>query len=311
MAATSLINPVIYSGMTMQVSIPTERLLPDSVWIETKPEITELTDDVHLETYDLMQKVITLWKKEKGVTHYFILAKNEAGVANKFRWEVMPYPEMSAFKTMYYFGLGCTLLFRANFGGYVVSEQERTRDYSFYDLHKHNFSEPLQKEIEKTNDLPRKDFLCNKDQRENQLVFEGKHINVYCDYAPLGVPLSQGEPIVHLLLAPKEHKESFYSLTQEEYLETGLYTNALNNHYTTERNANCHHIFRIGRLLQSVWHHHQHFHANPVTDLGVNVTVVSKMLLGGNALSPTELETNIKRLKSDVGPLLEPIRSRL
>jgi diadenosine tetraphosphate (Ap4A) HIT family hydrolase len=184
------------------------------------------------------------------------------------------------------------------------------REYAFYEPRKAIFSQPFVKEADKVEET-RKDFFCDSEKRAKQLIFEGRNVNVYYDYAPLGVPLKKGEPAVHFLIAPKAHRENFYSLTKWEYLETSLYASALNEHYTKEREADCYHIHRTGRRLQSVWHHHQHFHANPrEKDFGVKMTVLSKMLLGGRVLPPAELQKSVDELRPHVESLLSPLRVR-
>lgn len=124
--------------------------------------------------------------------------------------------------------------------------------------------------------------------------------NVYYDYAPLGVSLEEGKPAIHLLIAPQQYRENFLSLTPEESIEASFYIKAVEDHYR-ERNVTCYRMHRTGRLLQSVWHHHEHLIINPdQADLQGKMTVLFKMLFGGRVLSPAQLESSINTLKEDL-----------
>ena len=168
---------LLYSGNHMQVVIPKERLLPGSLWIETKQTSTVLADEAHLETYDLIQKVAAIWKKERGITHFFVIAKNEAvgRAPMQFRWEMIPFPDstLSVFNRISFLERSFRLFMRAHLGGYLVSPSEQKREYAFYEPHKAVFFQPFVKEIDKVGEV-QKDFFCDPEKRGNSLFLKGE-----------------------------------------------------------------------------------------------------------------------------------------
>lgn len=282
---------IVHESQRMQMVVPDHPLARGSLKIESKSISLHLSDwkaENAEETYELIQKVIGVWKKH-GVTDYLIYGKESTASAS-FSYEVVPYP-----KNGWRFWKQFKTLWNIIFGGPSLSKSQRLRIASDFQQLEHASNEiTLENEC-----ITGKDFFCDPHVVESQCVFEGEKINVLYNYAPIGL----GERKLHFLLVPKEHRLKFSDLTQEEYLETVKLSQKLIRFYKEKEFKTAYLFNKTGAQAgQSVphWHEHLVFTATKTQEIFGKLTILKNMLIGSRRLSEKELQMRVAYLKKEL-----------
>lgn len=244
----------------------------------------------------VIRSVINQWQKE-GITDYLIYGKESTAEDNAFTWEIVPYPKTgwafwNQFKVLWNITFGCHPLPLVERQHIALAYAEKKSSYSSIQL------------SEKVNQVAlRNDAFCNSEIIDKQRVFEGRNINVLYNYAPLSI----GNEKLHFLIVPKEHRERFIDLTEEEYSETMELSQKLITHYR-EQGFNTVYMFdKTGKSAgQTVphWHGHQIFTATKTQEFYGKLLVLKNMLFGSSSLSKNELATKVAYLKAELEEVL-------
>jgi diadenosine tetraphosphate (Ap4A) HIT family hydrolase len=298
-------NEVIaYKGITMNIIIPERQLAFGSVKITSNSDFRNFSEwsitDKN-EAFELIQRVIQVWEK-KGIVDYLIYAKEFSDSTSKFNWEIVPYPKSTwpLLKKIPILWKQSKVLRNITFGGSCL-RQRIAKDFT---NEMDNFSEPQIKQIVAiTTKVQGSDPFCKQDVINNQLVFEGKEINVLYNYAPIGI----GKGKLHFLIVPKQHRSNFSELTQEEYLESMELSQKLIKFYKNKGYSTAYLFDKTGvEAGQTIphWHEHVVFTATKVQDYLGKLTVFKNMLIKASPLRKQELQTRVKSLKEELaGPL--------
>lgn len=294
---TTSIEPVCFEGRTLKIIVPENPLASVSLQIiprDYATHFTEWNEEQQLEAYELMQKVVAIWK-EKGINDYLVYGKDTDKTNKVFSWEIVPFS-----KSGWGFWNQFKVLWNITFGGSSLNSSERIRIAKDYEKDKKFFSKPLVKQIESTKEVAtRVDAFCDKDVVKEQLVFEGREINVLYNIAPL----TFGEGKLHFLLVSKTHRENFSELTPSEFAETQELTAKLINHYN-EKGLHQSYIFNKAghRAGQSVHHFHNHvvFTATKTQEIFGKFRVLKNMLFGASRLSKEEVKVKVEALQKEL-----------
>lgn len=302
-AAQPLIDPsVVYETQTMKVIVPECPLGAGSLKIEPLSDyqnFSEWGDFNNREAYELIKKIVQVWEKQ-GITDYLVYGK-ESDSASPFSWEIVPFPKDG---TTTRFLKQFNLLWNITFGGASLSTSEQERIIQNFQEGKNLFSEQHKQHIETINHIAHKnDVFCNPKIIENQLVFEGKEVNVLYNYAPI-VP---GSERLHFLIVPKKHRPKFSDLSETEYVESMHLAQKLIGFYKDKGYSTAYIFDKSGKEAgQTVphWHEHVVIPEKKVHEFLGILTVFKNILIGPSCLSPEELQTR-------VGALREKLRDEL
>jgi diadenosine tetraphosphate (Ap4A) HIT family hydrolase len=156
------------------------------------------------------------------------------------------------------------------------------------------------------SDAPSKsnDSFCKDDTIERQWVITGRKVNVLFNYAPIGF----GGERLHFLVVPKQHRETFTDVTQEEYCESLELTGKLIDHVTATRKAvkNVYLLNKTGiDAGQTVkhWHLHAIFSTNKAQDFWGKITVIKNILLGPSPMKREDLAKKVDELREELAIL--------
>lgn len=282
---------VLYKGKTMMVVVPESPLAKGSLKIEPKTtsvNLLEWSKDNEHEAYELIQKVVKVWK-EKGVSDYLIYTKGSSNAKRQFSWEIVPFE-----KSGLTFWKQFKVLWNITFGSNRISENEREQ------IAKEWTTLPVKHPISVSKDN-REDAFCNPDVIKRQLVYEGKEIYLLYNYAPI----STTEGRLHFLLIPKKHRLNFSELTESEYSETNDFLKKLISYY---RNKDYHIFDKNGSEAgQSVphWHEHLVFTDSQTQEFLGKLIILKNMLIGTSPLSNEELENRVRSLRKELHPIFE------
>ncbi len=256
---------VIDEGSDWKISIPQQRLASNSVLIERKG------DSNSSELFSMMQKVVRLWEKQ-GISNYLVYkSSQETG------WEMVPYSgnPASTWDKIRAFGRQFLVLSRVTFGRAEFSAQVSEKPT------------PLVATVQKVA----QDAFCTKSVIDSQLIWEGKHICVLYNYAPIG---QEG---LHYLLVPKAHREKFTELNQDEFDEVQQFAGELIDKYPGHL---CYRYHKTGLLAgQTVPHFHEHVvFIRPQHDLKGKLSVFYRMVMPPTPLSSVELNKRVTDLRA-------------
>lgn len=205
-------QPIAYRSDTILMLVPECPLQVGSlqiVPISGPPSYCQWTDEEHLEAYRVIQKLDQLWFT-KGITDYCIYGREsiEAGQSFPFKWEMIPCPKSSCADSLCLRFI--TTVIHIAYGAKPLPAVER--DQMARDINEELQYIFCEEGIKKIPDQHEgKDIFCQPSRFQHQLIYEGKTISILYDYAPAAE--------IHLLFVTKKHRERFFDLTAEEYLE--------------------------------------------------------------------------------------------
>lgn len=271
------------ADQSLQIVAPNK---PFSAWSEQ--------DHAHSNLF--MQRITQAWKSNKFTTQYLIYGKIDTNV---FNWEIVPYQKCQTCLGRMFQQL--QVLWRAIIGGVTVSNKSHNQQVKNYQsLLEKAPKSILPSEISSLG----KDSFCKQDTIERQRVMSGKKINVLFNYAPIGF----GGERLHFLVVPKEHREAFPDVTQEEYCESMALTTKLVNHFTKTRKTikNAYLLNKTGADAgQTVkhWHLHVIFSTNSAQDFSGKITVMKNILLGSTPMKKDDLAKRVSTLRKELAHL--------
>jgi diadenosine tetraphosphate (Ap4A) HIT family hydrolase len=268
----------IDDGTDWKISIPTQGLASKSLYIERKG------DKNPSELFRMMNKVATYWEQKKGIFNYLVYTSSEDQ-----GWEMLPVPGEKSSWRDWMGGIAhqFTVMGRVTFGRYTLAESEKKHLYTEY-----NDLTSFQTQV--TGDAVQQvspDAFCKKEVIDSQLLWEGEHVRVLYNYAPIG---NEG---LHFLLVPKAHKERLSQLTQEEFEEIQALAGMLKQHYPDHT---CYRYNKSGSLAgQTVLHFHEHVvFILPQHDLKGKLSVFFRMIGSSKPLNLMELAKRVSLLKA-------------
>lgn len=226
---------IAYEGNAMEIAIPAKAYSTESLSVEPRSNrihFTQWNKIEHVETYRLLQNIAQVWKKN-GI-EYLVYGKDSPD--GKFDWEAIPYPkkEFQLWKQI-------KILAKIVFGQSKASKK---------------LFDPSSETINKVSQTAKgNDAFCDPHVIKKQLIWEGKKIRVIYNYAPYPI----GKDKLHFLFIPKEHRQDFNDLTEEEYVEAAELTQQFIDHYRKKGYDTAHVFHKNGaRAGQTVFHWHQH-----------------------------------------------------
>lgn len=250
----------------------------------------------HADSYLFMQRIAQAWKNSNFTDQYLIYGKIDS---NPFNWEIVPYQKCRTCIGRAVQQL--QVLWRTVFGGIVVSEEGNKDQAKRYELLLNKSPEIIEPSSmsSKSNDS-----FCKEDTIERQWVITGNKVNVLFNYAPIGF----GGERLHFLVVPKEHRETFTDVTQEEYCESLELTTKLVDHFAeTRKNVkNAYLLNKTGvDAGQSVrhWHLHVIFTTNTSQDFWGKITVIKNILLGSSPMKKDDLAQKVSELREELNAL--------
>jgi diadenosine tetraphosphate (Ap4A) HIT family hydrolase len=297
---------IVLQGSSLNIVVPKAPLSQGSVQIIPRSgasHFPQWTTQNHQEAQSLIQRVIGAFEKQ-GVTDYMVYGKESPDAS--FSWEVVPYTKSnwSCVNIFWRFWQQIQVLWKITFGGGSYSIAERQ-----------SIAETLRKNLPATSaaaSVPqvqaaaqKSDVFCNPDIIKKQCVFEGKHINVLYDYAPLTL----GKDRLHFLLVPKRHCSKFTELTPAEYIESKELSRRLQKYYHAK---GFHTVFQFAKTGEqaglTVPHCHEHlvFTDTKTQEWLGKIRVLVRMLFGSFSLGANELKNRVDGLKVE---LAQPLKS--
>lgn len=290
---SAISNPLLSNTNNgIVVNIPQRQLLKGSLHVtDTRKQFNAWTAEDHGQSFDYLRKIALVWK-EKGINQYLIYGKIDNST---FHWEIVPYEKCRT--TVGRIVQQIVVLWRTVFGGFVVSEESKNRQFN-------NYQHLSEIEIRQTEEQPsiHTDPFCKPEIIQRQKVFEGKEVNVLFSHAPIGF----GGERLHFLIVPHNHREKFTDLTKEEYCESLELTRKLVVHFNESKVAkNVYLLNKTGRDAgQSVPHCHLHVVlANPAQDFWGKLTVFKNILFGSSVMKSAEFEKRVAVLRTELSSL--------
>lgn len=287
-------EPIVYEGQSIYVMVPERPLGSGSLLLKPKLYFHEFSlwqEEQKLETYQLIQQMISLWKK-RGIEDYFIFGKQTPEHA--FKWEIIPVP-----KEGYRFWKKFSLFWHIAFGGSSLSIDERQKIARNLE---HEFYYSLEVRSPNSLEVTGNDPFCKQDVINRQLVFEGKEVNLLYNYAP--IPL--GEEKLHFLIVTKHHREGFADITEEEYLESMQIAQTLVEYYKDKGFPIVYLYDKTGvEAGQTVphWHEHVVFAASEKEEWLAMLKVLKNMIFNSAPLPEKELKEKVSSLKKELAPV--------
>ncbi|GAB5412130.1 MAG: hypothetical protein ChlgKO_12440 [Chlamydiales bacterium] len=256
-----------------------------SVVVPEKKQFTDWSEEDHCDSYKTQQKIVRYWKQQQFADQFLIygkVSKNE-----DFRWEVVPQFDCNYLITR--FTQQCKTLWGATFP---------VKSNGVYDVE-------WSGEEEDEYELFASDPFCDREVIEKQWVYKGELINVLYNYRPIGF----GDEKLHFLVLPKNHRPTFYQLSEEEYQESLIVVQKLLQHFSQTRSIYEAHLFhKSGKDAgQTVPHWHLHVVLTTSdwhTCLG-KFSVLRNMLFTPSPLGDEELKTKVEKYRGEIIPALQ------
>ena len=207
-----------------------------TVTVPEKKQFMDWGEDELCDSYRVQQKIIRYWKQKQFAEQFLIygkVSKNE-----DFKWEVVPYFDCNYSITR--FTQQCKTLWGVSYP---------TKSNGIYDFEWNNVED-------EEYELFSNDPFCDENVIEKQWVYKGESINVLYNYRPIGF----GNEKLHFLVLPKNHRPTFYQLSEEEYQEALIIVQKLLHHFSQTREIHEAHLFhKSGKDAgQTVPHWHLH-----------------------------------------------------
>lgn len=282
---------------SLYATAPKQQLLKNSVSVTNAENLfTDWTKQDHADSYQFMQKIARCWEAMKTRDQYLIYGKVNQGL---FNWEMVPYARCRTIFGRVYQQL--QVLWRTVFGGIQVSSKERTAQI---DEHNSNLSkykiEVNPSDAENLSD----DNFCKEEVIDRQWVVTGQKVNVLFNYAPIGF----GGEKLHFLVVPRQHREKFTDVTEEEYCESLDLTTKMINHFAEHRDfsTNVYLMHKTGKDAgQTVkhWHLQVIFSTNPSQDFWGKLTVLKNIFWGSSPMKPDALAKRVTELRTELAAI--------
>lgn len=290
-------STVVHEGSLINLLIPERPLAKGSIQLiarATPSPFSSWTSDHHSESYDLIQKIVEMWKR-KGVNDYIIYGKKMND--SNFSWEIIPYRTGSFWERF-------KVLFQLAFGATRLSVATRTEIVRNFNEHKNLFgSSEIVEQQDEMKVSVQKDWLCDPKVIEKQRVLEGKSFNVLYNCSPLGV----GKGKLDFLVALKDHREGFSSLTKNEYMELMSLESKLIDFYGSQGYKTA---FLFHQTGNKTGNRTRHFYENIIftstktEELVGKITVFVRMLFGRSRLSEAKVTEQVASLKAVLSNVL-------
>jgi diadenosine tetraphosphate (Ap4A) HIT family hydrolase len=286
----------------LQVRIPHHPPSEFSLSIEPSPPIESFSDwpiNFHSKSYDLLQKITSLWHHSQGITDYMVYGSVTAEAKEKFHWLVIGYPQQ---------GWGPwkqgTVVWHLLQHTSSLSGEKQKELVEHYRTHWHDI--PLPAETPSTAEG--KDAFCVAEVIAKQRIFSGNHIDILYNYAPL----APGKAALHFLVIPKEHRTTLLELSREEFIEASIFTNNISHYFLTHGYQTAHIFHKNGvEAGQSVPHWHQHIvlTATSDEDFVFLFNLIKNALCGPTPLSEHDLAERVHEYSQLLRTILrgEPI----
>lgn len=279
--------------------IPDRQLLPNSLQVMARVEpFGEWSNKDHVDSYHFMQRIADAWKNNHLTDQYLIYGKVNS---SSFRWEMVPYEKCRTFIGRIVQQL--QVLWRIVFGGIKIPEKAKQNKVLMY----RDMLDDSSPGLERSSAASKaEDSFCKDDTIERQWVIKGKKVNVLFNHAPIGF----GGERLHFLVVPKEHRETFTEVTEEEYCESMELTRSLVNHFS-ERRENIENVYLMNKTGRDAgqtvkhWHLHVIFSTNKSQDLWGKITVIKNILFGSSPMKKDQLATTVGRLRVELVKLSE------
>lgn len=291
-------NPqdVIYSSKAVQISVSPCPIQTNSLSVESiipKKSIAEWTVNQHVESYNLLENVATLWRENEFIDDFMVIGRVPPRMyADRFFWEIIPFTK-TAFNTIDQL----LVVWRLTFNSLCISRSERQAIKDKYKEYIPFLSQPYQVIPEKTT-CPSIDVFCHPDLIAKQLLYDGKLMLVLYNYAPIGI----GNEKLHFLIIPKAHRTGFPELTLDEYLEAQEIASKLIIYFAKNGFPIAYLFHKTGKYAgQTVPHWHQHLIcADEKHEFLGKLIVMRKMLFPTRPLPDNELEVLVKKYRQQV-----------
>lgn len=287
------------ADQTVQASIPPQLLRLGSFQIiaPNRPFNAWQTKH-HADSYHLMQRIAEVWTHNQLTDQYLIYGKIHS---EPFKWEMVPYKKCRTVIGRVFQQL--QVLWRTVFGGWVLTEAMRKDQFHLFNKLA-CATPPSSAKASTMLPLKGEDAFCKDETIERQWVITGKKVNVLFNYAPIGF----GGEKLHFLIVPKEHRETFPDVTQEEYCESLALTTKLVDHFSATRKTikNVYLLNKTGiDAGQSVkhWHLHVVFSTNARQDFWGKLTVVKNILFGSSPMKNEDLLTKVDALRTELATI--------
>ncbi len=276
------IDPTVFSNEYIEVSVPEQQPLHDSLIIQSSKDknYTDWTDKEDRSLYKIIRIATGILEDPP----FLVYGKESFENETPYTWLVVPFEKKSNIFSRYFQQLKAA--WRLIVQPHKTSEDALTRQVDFFQNRFYEFQkiEP-EPSIEKSDDP-----FCNDKVIENQLLYEGKTVNVLYDYRPIGP--------THILIVPKAHRDNFRQLTEEEYLEAAKLSRFVVQKLreTNEIHA-VYHLHKTGSDAgQSVKHFHWHLIIadNSRDDLFNRLKFLWRMTFGSSPLSQNELQNRVE-----------------
>ncbi len=287
----------VYEGNRIRMFVPHSPLAYGSVQIEPLRSIqhfNQMTEEEHLESYQSMQKIITVWKQNDEVNAYLIYAKDSLDEENhSFHFELVPF-----YKNDWSFVKQVKILWNICFGSSSLGLQKRINLSKHYSDHYNDKNIDMIESSEKTDDA-----FCHPEVIDKQSIFSSQRVNVLYNYAPIGF----GDKKWHFLFTTKEHHQFFDQIDSTEYLETIILINKVSSYFKEQQQAKTMYLFHKSGIEagQTVphWHAHLIFSPNTIHDLLSKFYFLKNMICPSSPLPLDELQQNVRYFKQEFEPL--------
>jgi diadenosine tetraphosphate (Ap4A) HIT family hydrolase len=275
---------------SVRVVVPERPLAMGSVRVEyQRMQFSQSYSEPYNESFELIQKIVRVWQ-DKGIHDYLVYSKEVTGKESSSR-EIVPF-QKQGWRIWKQF----KVIWRITFGAPVTPILERQRIARELRIGLARL-DSQHSPVERINEIGvSKDVFCkfcNPDVISRQLVFEGKHVYVLHDHAPITI----GKGKLHFLLLPKVHCSKFSDLTEQEYLEVCQLALKIINCYKNKGFHTAYHFNKSGRQAgQSVLHWHEHLvlTSSSTEEFLGKLVVLKNMVLGkSKPLSRAELAARI------------------
>ncbi|KAF3361987.1 hypothetical protein PHSC3_001298 [Chlamydiales bacterium STE3] len=280
------IDRTVYEGCDAKIIIGKRSYGTHSYKI--KPLSHEWMSQSYGEIQFLMQKITAIWAK-RNTTDFLLYAHKKPGKETFSGYHFIPYP-----KSEWAFWKQLKVLWHTVFGPTPTNKREVAETIAIFHEGKTSFFEkPIHLEAE----IPaRNDPFCNSKQIEKQLVYEGEHINILFNYAPL----VSGKSELHLLLVPKEHITAWEEMPHEAFVEAEQFSHAIT--YKFQGNEIYYLIKKGKRAGQTQEHGHKHLVivTNSKNAALGKLRVLGKMLFGASPLSAEALKNKVNQAKEQL-----------
>ncbi|MCB1213063.1 MAG: HIT domain-containing protein [Chlamydiia bacterium] len=247
-------------------------------------------------SYSALQKITAVWRKT-GVADQYLIYENQHSDDRSFTWEVIPYRSTSTCISRLWQQL--LVLWKVIFGGSVPAESQQLSELDETRPLFLDFDTSTQRTHQVNDEQAGNDAFCQREVIAQQVVLEGKLVNVLYNYAPIGF----GGERLHFLIVPTAHRTDFGTLSRDEYLEATDLAQKLMGHFSETRPIeNCYLYHKTGADAgQTVlhWHLHLILTSSKSQDVFGKLTVLKNMIIGSSPISREELADRVRGFREE------------